>query len=159
MVQQNSVRQRGFRSLLCTIAGVGLTATSAFAQQRSGCDDAASAGSARFPSLSQLQSWTRAYYPSLADHAETSDRLIVGFVLDKQCRVLRHSAGLLQSDDYSEDAVLTLFPNLVRRGEPAGIADGRPRTHSNTGRVPKPRLVVAWIMQPESSLKPPISKP
>lgn len=103
-------------------------------------------GVPRLPSGEQLQAWTREYYPDLAANAAAPARLVVGFILDDQCRVLRHSAGLLPKE-YSEEIVLTLFPDVRRHGMPAGLADAVPR--SNRGRSARegPALVAAWLMQ------------
>ena len=116
------------------------------AQQSSGCEGTLIDDVRRVPSARQLQTWARRYYPSIIANAEALARLVIGFVIDTQCRVLRHSAGILPGEEYSEDVVLALFPDVARHGKPAGLADVAPSTARS--QIGKPRVVATWIMQP-----------
>ncbi len=98
------------------------------------------------PSLEQLQRWTRLYYPDLAAKAAAPARLVVGFVLDDQCRVLRHSVGTFSSDASADvdDIVRALFPGATQPGMPTGIGDAVPREDQRPWRT---RLAVVWHVQ------------
>lgn len=131
-------------SLLCA----SLLAPAASAQTGSASPSACAEqflGHPPMPSLEQLQGFTRRYYPDLAAKATTSSRLVVGFLLDDQCRVLRHSVGILPAD-YSEDIVQSLFPGATHAGMPSGIGDAVPPDNRRP-RLPQSRLVVAWQVQ------------
>lgn len=52
--------------------------------------------------------------------------MAVGFVLDAQCNVRRHGAAFLPDTAWSEDLIMTVFPDIHRRHELAGVADGVP---------------------------------
>lgn len=78
------------------------------------------------PSLDQIQSWVREYYPGFVRRTKSAGAVAVGFVLNDHCNVLRHGAAFLPDTTWSEDLIMTVFPDIHRRGERAGIADGVP---------------------------------
>lgn len=101
------------------------------------------------PSGRQLQDWSRSYYPAFVAGAAAPATIVVGFLINERCEVVRHSAGFLPRNAYSEDIVLSLFPGESRKGRPAGIGDGvPPSTHIRADGIFEPRLVAAWLMKP-----------
>ena len=98
------------------------------------------------PSMAQLQAWTAQYYPDLAAKAKAPAHLVIGFVIDEQCRVRRHSVGFLPAE-YSEDVMGSLFPGVLRDRMPAGIADAVPADEEGRTMRERTRLVAAWLMQ------------
>ena len=98
------------------------------------------------PSIAQLQAWTAQYYPDLAAKAKAPARLVVGFIINEQCRVLRHSVGFLP-EEYSDDIVLSLFPDATRARMPAGVGDAVPMDERGRTMRERTRLVAAWLMQ------------
>lgn len=129
--------------LVPTISAVGQTRV----HDGTGCAGAVpQPGVPALPSGAQLAAWTRAYYPDLVANAEAPARLVVGFVIDERCRVLRHSVGMLPHE-YDEDIVLRLFPGVERRRMPAGVADAAPLAEEGATLRDRSRLVAAWLMQ------------
>lgn len=101
------------------------------------------------PSIAQLQAWTAQYYPDLAAKAKAPARLVVGFIINEQCRVLRHSVGFLP-EEYSDEIVLSLFPDATRARMPAGVGDAVPMDERGRTMRERTRLVAAWLMQASS---------
>ena len=97
------------------------SATSARASGAAGCR----AGSQE-PSLAQIQQWVKEYYPGFLVRSKSSGKVAVGFVLDTLCNVRRHGAAFLPDTGWSEDLIMTVFPDIRRKGERAGLADGVP---------------------------------
>jgi len=67
----------------------------------------------RHPRIEYLQGLARRYHPdALAPQAE-HDSLVIGFVFDSACHVLRHTTGRHQVTDSSVDMeIARLFPDL-----------------------------------------------
>jgi len=65
---------------------------------------------------------------------ETRSGVLIGFVLDSQCRVLRHTTGQRAAEKIDLEATLaTLFPDVrVKPFVTAGIADAR-KEHTQGG--------------------------
>jgi hypothetical protein len=96
------------------------------------------------PSGEQLQRLVRQYYPGLATRDPAPAKLAIGFVLDGQCGIRRHGVAFLPDSDYSEDVIMTVFPDIVRRDETAGIGNAvPPRTETDLRR---PNLVATFIV-------------
>ena len=98
------------------------------------------------PALGELQSLVKRYYPGLVTRTKTSGKVAVGFVFDAQCTVLRHAASFLPDTAWSEDLITTVFPDIRRQGQLAGIADGVPPT-GRQGTLDQ-YLVATYIVLP-----------
>jgi hypothetical protein len=97
------------------------------------------------PTIEQLQGWAREYYPDLVAKAKAPARLVVGFLLDDTCRVLRHSVGVLPFAG-SDSIVIALFPGVARPGTNSGIGDAVTRdTTQPWGQ--QTRLLATWQVQ------------
>jgi hypothetical protein len=138
-------------SLLCSVVTVAATARAqAVVPPQSRCAEEF-LGEVPQPSLAQLQEWTRRYYPDLAAKAVAPARLVVGFLLDDQCRVLRHSVGM-RPQEVSPEVVEVLFPGATQPGAPTGIGDGVPPDDQKPWNR-RTRLYVAWQVQVSAARK------
>lgn len=76
------------------------------------------------PGMEQLHALARKYYPGLT-RADAPARVVIGFILDSTCNVLRHSAAFTADSLFTAGTVLrTMFPDLTERPSASGIADG-----------------------------------
>lgn len=92
------------------------------------------------PSLAELQSWAREYYPGLTQTAQVPARVVIGLVFDSQCRVIRHSLAFWDTTASGPDELMaTVFPDLKTLGDVAGIADAVPPRQTG-GR----RIILVW---------------
>lgn len=92
------------------------------------------------PSLAQLQTWAREYYPGLTRQRRLPARIAIGFLFDRDCRIVRHSAGLWDTAQaHSEHLLLSMFPDLEREGDASGIADAVPPRGAESRY-----LIVVW---------------
>lgn len=133
-------RFAAFVSIVVAIAA--LSAASPSEQVLTGCQ----AGPGE-PTLAQLQGWVREYYPGFVTTTKSSGRVAVGFALDAQCTVLRHGAAFLPDSGYSEDLVMTVFPDIHRTHERAGIGDGVSPRATKDGKRDQ-HVVVTYIVLP-----------
>ncbi len=88
------------------------------------------------PSPERLQAFARQYHPETLSPANNQASLLVGLVLDADCRLLHHATGRRAADSINVEATLgTLFPGV--RTTPfvvAGITDAGPEADQSPGR-------------------------
>jgi hypothetical protein len=126
------------------------------AQQASACADTIRQSAERVipvPSGAQVRKWTLEYYPSLVLDTSKPTGLVVGFVVDERCRVVRHSVGFLAPRAGTVTNVLqSLFPDLEQPGrdESTGIAAPFAAVHDVRTGSDEPRLSVVWLRRSPS---------
>jgi hypothetical protein len=99
------------------------------------------------PNLQQIQGWVKQYYPGFLVRTTSSGKVAVGFVVDAQCNIRRHGAAFLPDTGWSEDLIMTVFPDIHRTHERAGIADGMPPQMLKNNKRDQ-HLVATYIMMP-----------
>ena len=77
------------------------------------------------PGIQRLRTLARQYHPEAITAAKSRAGVLVGFVLDGQCRVLRHTTGQRAAEKIDLEATLAaLFPDVqVKPFVTAGITD------------------------------------
>ena len=86
------------------------------------------------PGIQRLQTLARQYHPDALTAAKTRAGVLIGFVLDGQCRVLRHTTGQRAAEKIDLEATLAaLFPDVqLKPFVTAGIAAAS-REHTQGG--------------------------
>jgi hypothetical protein len=65
------------------------------------------------PRIEFLQGLAHQYYPDALAPERVRDSLVIGFVFDSACHVVRHALGTHQASDSTVDmAIARLFPDL-----------------------------------------------
>ena len=77
------------------------------------------------PGIRHLQTLARQYHPEALTAAKSHAGVLLGFVLDTQCRVLHHTTGQRHGEKIDLEATLAaLFPDVqMKPFVTAGIAD------------------------------------
>ncbi len=97
------------------------------------------------PGILYLQALARQYHPEALAPAAQHDSMLVGFVFDSACSMLRHVTGRRSAGDRTvDDELARMFPDLSStRFRMAGVADAL--SSQDPGR---PFIVYAVLKQP-----------
>ncbi|HVX41316.1 MAG TPA: M56 family metallopeptidase [Gemmatimonadaceae bacterium] len=97
------------------------------------------------PDVEKLQGWAREFYPQIMRDSTNARKMVIGFVLDSTCAVVRHTAAAYPAQVHdADDLFADIFPDIREHPWMLGIADGA--KFPNTRGTGHDRVTISFAM-------------